>query len=288
MFENIVGNSKTKEFLTVAIKKGNVSHSYMFVGKSGIGKKLFAREFARNVMLSEANREKDMTSIQDYKEIIPDGNSIKILQVRDLQEDIAEKPVQCARKIYVIDNADSMTEESQNCLLKTLEEPPEYAMIILIVANENMMLETIKSRCVIVKFNELTNEELKQYLEKNYTSTNYNMKDANISQILEGSLEKIDNIEKKYKEYKELEKIVETIEKGKMIDIFNDSDLLYTSKDDIMDLLDYLNMLYLQKRNSKAVKIIENTKKKILANNNYEMCIDDLIMKLGRINEIKQ
>ena len=200
LFENIVGNNKIKESLKNAVKSNNVSHSYLFVGKAGVGKKKFAKDLAKKVMCLGSNGgaqnngvknnevqnnnvandnleldfdncdsciKFDANSNPDFSIIVPDGKSIKIEQIRNLQARIVEKPISSSKKVYIIDDADTMTEESQNCLLKTLEEPPEYAMIILIASNENRMLQTIKSRCVIIRFEDLTNEEISQILHTN-------------------------------------------------------------------------------------------------------------------------
>lgn len=96
-----------------------------------------------------------------------DGKSIKIEQIRYVQEKIAEKPIASNKKVYIINNSDTMTKEAQNCLLKTLEEPPEYAVIILVLANENNMLNTIKSRCTKIMFNPLSKEEIIHYFNSN-------------------------------------------------------------------------------------------------------------------------
>ena len=86
------------------------------------------------------------------------GNSVKIEQIRWLQKKIQEKPILSDKKVCIIDNAETMTTEAQNCLLKTLEEPPEFATIILIGTNENAFLSTIKSRCMILKFRPIEEE----------------------------------------------------------------------------------------------------------------------------------
>ena len=279
MFEQIVGNAKVKEYLTTTMKTGNVSHSYMFVGKSGIGKRLFAREFAQNVMSTSSDKKIiNLDSTTDFSEIEAEGNTIKIAQVRDIQSRIVEKPTIYSRKIYIINDADLMTEESQNCLLKTLEEPPEYAMIILIVSNESKMLETIKSRCVIIKFNSLSENEINNYLIKCGKESLVKMPET--IKLLEGSLEKVDRIEEKQQEYLTLKNLVKTIETGNFLKIITAADLLYASKDDIMDLLEYMNLLFFNDRKLYAIEIIENTKSKLLANNNYEMCIDNMLMQL--------
>ncbi len=283
MFKKIVGNNRIKEFLKSAIEANNVSHSYMFVGKSGIGKKLIAREFARNIMcLNHGNCisndiicssciKFDASSNPDYMEIVPDERTLKIDKIRKMQEKIAEKPIVSNKKVYIIDDADTMTEESQNCLLKTLEEPPEYAVIILIVSNENKMLPTIKSRCVSIKFDVLSKLEIQELYP--------NLSDEMI-EILEGTLENIESIEKKSEQYTELKKIADILESGDLVKAFSNCDLLYTEKCDIINMLEYLNMIFLKKQNVKAIDTIEKTKRKISQNNNYDMCIDYLIMNI--------
>lgn len=309
LFENIVGNNKIKESLKNAVKSNNVSHSYLFVGKAGVGKKKFAKDLAKKVMCLGSNGgaqnndvknnevqnnnvandnleldfdncdsciKFDANSNPDFSIIVPDGKSIKIEQIRNLQARIVEKPISSSKKVYIIDDADTMTEESQNCLLKTLEEPPEYAMIILIASNENRMLQTIKSRCVIIRFEDLTNEEISQILHTN---------DQDIIRLCEGSVAKADTISEKREMFAQLKIIADYLSKNSLIDVLNNSDLLYSSKDDIMTLLDFLNIIFFEKakeniKYSKAISIIEKTKKKILANNNYDMCIDYMLMHI--------
>ena len=281
IFRNIVGNNKIKESLENTINSGNVSHSYLFVGKAGIGKKLFAKDLAKKVMcLKDESCEScikfDANSNPDFSIIVPDGKSIKIEQIRNMQARIAEKPIISNQKVYIIDDADLMSEESQNCLLKTLEEPPEYAMIILIASNETKMLQTIKSRCVIIRFEDLTTEEISQILNTN---------DKDIIKLCEGSVAKAETISQKKEVFDNLKIIANLLEKNSLIDVFNNADLLYSSKDDIMTLLDFLNIIFFEKtkenlRYSKAITIIEETKKKILSNNNYDMCIDYMLMHI--------
>lgn len=163
-FENIVGNKEVKQLLIHSVSTSNILHSYMFVGIDGIGKCLFAKEFAREILASTV----ELDNNPDFMLIdAEDGKSIKIEQVRYMQEKIAEKPITANKKVYIINNSDTMTKEAQNCLLKTLEEPPEYAVIILILANENNMLNTIKSRCTKIMFNPLSKEEILYYFNSN-------------------------------------------------------------------------------------------------------------------------
>ena len=290
MFKNIVGNQKVKEYLKTSIETRNISHSYMFVGKSGIGKKLFAKEFAKKIMCLNFEKidEEDCkcescvkfetNSNPDYIEIFPDGKTLKIDQIRKMQEKIAEKPIISNRKVYVIDDADLMNEESQNCLLKTLEEPPEYAVIILVVSNESKILSTIKSRCILVKFNPLSSDEIKTIVP--------NLSDDFVK-ILEGSLENSENIEEKQSQYMQINEIADLIgKKCSLAELFNKSELLYSNKDDIISILEYLNVIFFEKKWISLVEIVEKTKQKIISNNNYDMCIDYLLMHIWEeVNE---
>ena len=181
IFENILGNEKNKELLKNIIETQNIAHSYMFIGKESIGKMLFAKEFAKSILC--LNKEKPCNKCKsciefetdnnpDFKILEQEGTSIKIEQIRKLTSKVHEKPVVSNRKVYIINNSNTMTKEAQNSLLKTLEEPPEYVTIILITSNENMFLPTIKSRCTKILFNKLTNEELAKILEKEYKYSN--------------------------------------------------------------------------------------------------------------------
>ncbi|CZR98973.1 MULTISPECIES: ATP-binding protein [unclassified Clostridioides] len=157
-FENIIGQNFAKKYLTNSIKKNKLNNAYMFEGIDGIGKKKFADELSK-LLLDYVNLENS----PDYILIKPDGNSIKIAQIRNMQSDIVIRPHK-DYKIYIINNAEKMTVEAQNALLKTLEEPPDYAIIILVTNNKESLLETIKSRCDIIKFSPIPMEDLKKYL----------------------------------------------------------------------------------------------------------------------------
>ena len=168
MFETIVGNKQIKEVLEKSILNGIRTHSYLFVGIQGIGKKMIATEFAEQILDIGQENQLKSDNHPDFLLIEPDGNSIKIEQIRSLQKKIQEKPIISNHKVYIIDNADTMTQDAQNCLLKTLEEPPEFAKIILIGSSENSFLPTIKSRCMILSFNPIEDNKIKEVLERQF------------------------------------------------------------------------------------------------------------------------
>lgn len=277
MFENVIGNESIKNTLEKSIKTNQITHSYLMIGIQGIGKKLLAKEYAKNILGSN-----DIINNPDFLCIEPDGNSIKIEQIRNLQKEIQEKPIISKKKVYIIDDADLMTKEAQNCLLKTLEEPPEFAVIILIGANENAFLPTIKSRCIILHFNRLSDLEIKSYLQQQY-------KELNVTQsmldIAGGSIGRAINLKDKQEQYLKVEEIINILDKKDLIDIIQASEILYKSKEDINDILDYINIILLKKAKenylyTNCIKIVENTKKRLAQNANYDMSIDDMLFKM--------
>ena len=277
MFENIIGNEQIREQLRKTVEQGKASHSYLFVGPEGIGKKLIAQEFATLIL------NKDIINNPDFDIIIPDGNSLKIEQIRELQKRIQEKPIASQKKVYIIDDAEKMTTESQNALLKTLEEPPEFATIILISSNENAFLATIKSRCMIIHFQKLNDNQIKNYMSNNYGLKNVNQ---NMLDIFQGSIKKAISLKDKIEQYKIIEDIVDSIEKQKdLIEISKIAEPLYKTKEEINEMLEYMNIIFIKKAKenylyTKGIEIVENTKKRIRQNANYNMCIDFLIFNI--------
>lgn len=294
-FENIIGNNKNKKTLTSIIEKNTILHSYLFTGKNGIGKKIFAKEFSKMILCQSENKkpcntcksciEFDGDNNPDFNIINPDGNSIKIEQIRLLQSKAYEKPIISNRKVYIIDEAEKMTKEAQNCLLKTLEEPSDYITIILVCGLENNLLNTIKSRCMKIVFNKIEDEQLKTFLK-----TNYGIEDINNSLIkaYDGSIGNAILAKDKIDIYKEIYELIHNITKKDIVDILNSAESLYKNKDDIYELLDYINIVLfdLAKENGynnkylNCINICEKTKSKLKANNNFDMSIDDLLISV--------
>lgn len=291
MFEKILGNEKNKKILEKAINLKKMSHSYIFWGTEGIGKKLIAKEFAKQILCLEHNKsdcecksciEFNTENNPDFQLINSENDKIKIEQIREMQRKIAEKPIISHHKVYIIDNADKMTPEAQNCLLKTLEEPPEYIVIILICSNENNLLSTIKSRCTRLYFDKIENSEILDYINKNESNKNISL---NIIEFAQGSIGKALKLSENIETYETIEKIIEQMKSKDLIDIIKTAEQLYRSKEEIDFILEFINVILLKlgKQEHKYVKcidIVENTKKRIKANSNYDMCIDNLIFNM--------
>ena len=290
MFDNILGNEKNKNILEKSIKLNKFSHSYIFWGIEGIGKKLIAKEFAKNILCLEQNEnckcksciEFDSNNNPDFQLIEPNDGKVRIEQIREMQRKVAEKPIISNRKVYIINEADTMTTEAQNCLLKTLEEPPEYITIILICTNEDNLLSTIKSRCTRMHFDSLDTEEIKKYIKQNFPEQQISENIINLSQ---GSIGKAIKLNENKGIYENIEKIFLSMQNKDLIEIIQMSEEIYKTKDEINSILDYMNviLLKLSKQNIKYIKcidIVEQTKKRLKANSNYDMCIDNLLFNM--------
>ena len=291
MFEKILGNDKIKNELVNSVKQNKYSHSYLFLGTSGIGKRLIAREFAKMVLCEAEEKycgkcksclEFDSNNNPDFWEIEPDGNNVKIEQIREMQRKIAEQPIISEKKVYIINEADTMTREAQNCLLKTLEEPPEFANIILIGANEANFLSTIKSRCTIIKFNNIPDEEIKKYLVQKYELENV---PKSIILASSGSIGKAEIIKDKQELYSAVDEAINNIEKMDLIDTLKKADIIYKSQEDKNEILEYINIVLFKKakQNTKylnCINIVEDAKKRLKTNSNYNMTIDNMIMTI--------
>ena len=193
---NSIGHKSEKLKLEDIIKSNAIGHAYLFVGKKSIGKKLVAIEFAKAIMCDNADDGepcghcascKTFENNSDFKLLLPEKDVIKVDMIRELSREIFMLPTISKRKVFIIDDADSMNEQAQNALLKVLEEPPEYATIILIVSNKEKLLNTIKSRIVEFKFNGLTKEEIEAIVGKKVSDEAYEFSNGSIVKVVDFS-----------------------------------------------------------------------------------------------------
>jgi hypothetical protein len=161
MFERILGQVSVKSKLKRAIETGNITNAYLLTGPEGVGKKMVAEDFAESLLGLRLENSPDYKCIGVKK----GENNIKIAQIRDMIGDMSIKPYG-DYKIFIIDDADKMTIQAQNALLKTLEEPSAYGIIILVTRNDQALLDTIRSRCLEIKFAPLTNREIRAILSE--------------------------------------------------------------------------------------------------------------------------
>lgn len=179
-FNAVAGHERIIKSLRESIKNDMTSHAYIFCGNKGSGRNLTAGAFAKTAnCLSPINGNacgKCPSCIQFESGNNPDVFYVKAtktisISVDDIREQIVNevkiKPYSYKRKIFIIDKADTMTSQAQNALLKTLEEPPKYVLIILIAENTENFLPTVLSRCVMMKFSPISVNLIKNYLINN-------------------------------------------------------------------------------------------------------------------------
>ena len=200
---------------------------------------------------------------------------------------IIEKPIVSNRKVYIINDSEKITKEAQNCLLKTLEEPPEFATIILISSNENLLLNTIKSRCMKIKFSNIDDKELYEYA---INKLGYEKVSENLLKSFSGSIGKAIKLKENEKLYSQIDILVQKLSKEDIISIFLFSKFIY-DKEKIFEILDYLIVCLFSnsKDNLQYLNCIEQVNiciNKLKSNANFDMNIDNLIFNMWRnLNE---
>lgn len=171
-FARILGHERQKDILRRALATGRLAHAYLFEGPEGIGKRLTALALVRAIFCREGNgcgdcpacRKVDHNNHPDLHLVEPDGNAIKIDQVRELQRQLAYSPLEAPRKICLIDGAERLNPAAGNALLKTLEEPAGHTLLILLTPRPDAVLPTIRSRCQRLPFSRLAREVVHKVL----------------------------------------------------------------------------------------------------------------------------
>lgn len=260
MFDSVIGHEGPKEMLLNDIQKNKISHAYVFVGPMGVGKRRLSDEFAKELLKVD-----NLNVAVDYKYIkkIDGKKNILIEQIRkELVDDVYISPAASNYKVYVIDNAEDLNVESQNALLKTLEEPPSYVCIILITDNIQRFLPTVISRVKQVNFNKLTDEEISYYCSQNEYD---NIFTESMLKYIDGSIGKLDSLkdEKEFILFQDAEKIVKYIKQKRELDIIKLLDKISFKNTNILDYLQYL--LYFEGL-YKAMFEVENARRKLKFN----------------------
>ena len=175
-FKDIIGQEQLKEHLQGALASGKISHAYIINGEKSSGKEFIAKIFAM-ALQCERKEQNPCQECHSCKQALsgnqPDiiklihekPNTISVDDIRtQINNDVAIKPYSSPYKVYIINEAEKMTVQAQNAILKTLEEPPEYAVIILLTTNVNSLLPTILSRCVVLNMKPVADDLVRKYL----------------------------------------------------------------------------------------------------------------------------
>ena len=177
-YDSIINNEILIKSLKTAVKHDRVSHAYIFDGERGMGKKSIAYAFAKTLNCERggetacgeclACRSFDDGNFPDVFYVGPENGIIKVDEIKEnINTQVLTSPYSGKYKIFIIDDAEKMNAAAQNAFLKTLEEPPEYVIFLLLTQNFNGLLPTILSRCVMFKMQPVPQADIKRYLIKN-------------------------------------------------------------------------------------------------------------------------
>ncbi len=323
-FKDVVGHKDIIQYIQDAVAQNKVSHAYILNGQRGSGKKLLAKLFAMTLQCESGNADpcgECRSCIQAHNDNQPDiitirhekPASISVDDIRDqLNGDIMIKPYSSRYKVYIIPEADLLTVQAQNALLKTIEEPPEYAVIFLLTENADSLLPTIRSRCVMLKLRNIKDKLVKKYLMEQLEVPDYQAElcaafaQGNIGRaILLAKSEHFNEIKEeaiqllKYIDEMELHEIVSAIKeinKYKLevtdyldiITIWYRDVLLYKATRDVGGLIFGDQLKYIKEKASKSsyegietiLEAINKAKQRLKANVNFDLVMELLLLTL--------
>ncbi|GAB6099722.1 DNA polymerase III subunit delta' C-terminal domain-containing protein [Halanaerocella petrolearia] len=324
-FNKVLGQELAVSILQNSLRQDRLSHAYLFTGVEGVGKDIAAFEFAKAVNCRSkvddacdnciSCRKVTSGNHPDIKKLQPDGSSIKIDQMRAFQQEILYKPYESKKKIYVIHQAEKMTSEAANSLLKTLEEPPKHGIIILLTNNIDQLLPTVISRCQLVRFNRISSQLIREKLGFDYELTEE--REQLITSLAAGRLKKAINLVEDEEQLEQRNEIMELIVSFSDLDqlqIFSIVKELLSYKESIDQVLNFIlswyrdlllfklkkkdkviNIDYLQQLKSvtaeidledieSIIQLVEETKNKIRqANVNLQLSLEVMLLNLYQL-----
>ena len=267
-FQDILGHETIKEHFKKAIAVHKVSHAYILAGEAGMGRKSLANAFALT-LLCEKGQTEPCLECHACKQVLS-GNHPDLIYVThekpasigvdDIREQINDtiqiRPYSANYKIYIVDEAEKMTVQAQNALLKTIEEPPSYAVIILITTNQEAFLPTILSRCVQMKLKPLKDFTIKSYLTQNLHIAE---KDADIcAAFARGNLGKAIHLASS-DEFRELfQKVMVLVKNVGTMDISMLLDCIREMKEQNFDIGEVLDLMQLWYRDVLMFKVTKD------------------------------
>ena len=323
-FKDVIGRKDLVSYIQNTIQNNQVSHAYIFNGERGAGKKMFAQLFAMTLQCEKGMTEpcNECHSCRqalsgNHPDIIrvthEKPNTISVEDVRvQINNDIMIKPYNGKYKIYIVPDADLMTVQAQNALLKTIEEPPEYAVIILLTENAESLLPTILSRCVVLKIKNVKDTLIKKYLMEQMQIPDYQadictaFAQGNIGRaIMLATSEHFNEIKEetiqlmKHIKEMELSDLVEAVKRlsGYKIEVSDILDLisvwyrdvlLYKATKDINGVIFSDQMKYIKERANTSsyegieiiLKGIETAKTRLKANVNFDLVMELLLLTI--------
>lgn len=292
-FTDIKGHELTIRALQNAVREDRIFHCYLFTGEESIGKRLVALAFAKTLLCKSEGIEPcnrcnsclkfDSWNHPDLVFIEPENRLIKKEVIDKLIKSMSILPLESKRKIVIIDQCDKMEVETQNALLKTLEEPPSYVNIILITSNANNLIPTILSRSQLVKFHPVESKHIIELIVSKYGKTR---EEADfIAHFTKGSVGKSITLCQHPEFFERRDNtisLVHDIIRGDRINVLNSIDFFVQNKDymdEIIDIMIYwFRDLMLYKEIGNSILILNKDKIQLLSSETF--------LDMDRINDI--
>ena len=267
-FHDIIGHEQIKEHFQKAIANNKVSHAYILTGEAGMGRKSLANAFALT-LLCEKGKSEPCMECHACKQVLS-GNHPDLIYVdhekpgsigvddirKQINDTIMVRPYSSYYKIYIVDEAEKMTQQAQNALLKTIEEPPSYAVIILLTTNQDAFLPTILSRCVQLKL-----KPLKDFVVKSYLTEHMQIPEADAdiyAAFARGNLGKAKRLAESEDFRQSYEQILNILKNIRQMDISQLLDAIKRLKDENMDLHECLDIMQVWYRDGLMFKVTKD------------------------------
>lgn len=269
-FKDIIGHEQVIHHLQNAIRQKKISHAYLLCGDAGSGKRPVAEAFAKTVLCEEGGivacgrckscRQIESGNHPDFRPVVREKAALGVKEIREqVTADVQIKPYSSEYKIYLIDEAEKMTEEAQNALLKTIEEPPEYAVFLLLVSRRELLLQTVLSRCVLLPFYPVATDRIKQFLMEKRGVPDYLAESAAaFSGGLVGRAVQYAESEAFSEQRTEVLHLVKDIDDMTMAEIMENVKLIASKKDTAAEYLDMILLWYRDVLLYKAAKNVNS------------------------------
>ncbi len=270
-FKNIVGHEDIIRHFRSSIEQDKISHAYIINGEVDSGKKLLARAFAATLQCEQGGTEPcgackscikmasgnhpDIITVSHEK-----PNVISVEEIRtQVVDHILTKPYESKYKIYIIPDAQLLNVQAQNAILKTIEEPPEYGIIILLTSNLNKMLDTVCSRCLVLNTKPIRERDMLGYL----------MKEMGLSEdrayfcldFAQGNLGKAIKLASNEEYVQVIESVVEVMKKIQNLDVEDLAIALEHMQKFKMSINDYMDLMMMWYRDALMLKVTGNIDK---------------------------
>ena len=301
-FSNILGQDRQIRIIKKALERERVPHAYLFLGEEGVGRRSTAMTLAKAMNCSVeicdscdtcgSCRKITSGNHPDFTLVEPEGNFIKIQQIRELQRSLQFKPYDGKRKVCLIPNAEKMNPAAANALLKTLEEPPPDTTLILTTTSPHLLLPTINSRCQRLRFQPLSSRIIARVIKEKLGKGE---EDAlKVAALARGSLHRAFKlVEGDTLEYRDkLIKKINSLSSNDIDNTFKLAEEISKEKDQLLKDLEFLKTwfrdLLIFKEDCPLDRLINVDFPAKIKELSVKFTVSDLIKKVAIINEAQR